>query len=176
MSEVTRCPRPKFLGEPQSSRTRCWLAGYIMMFRWGGMEDSKIEGYVLDRLKGAGIDINDAFASGLKRKDNKTAGQALGLGVRGYGQPVTANNLRELVRYSPVWASGQWYETSNHVYVIVGVSDKEVELYDPWYDHDPLMAMQVQTLRLDWVLHGDGDKCKGLAHTFQSFPLQYFGG
>lgn len=175
MSEMTRCPRPKFQGEPQSIASLCWFAGYVMLFRWGGMEEKKIKSYVWNTLKNAGIDVNGARSNGLSLRQNRAAAKALGLGMRGYGQPVTLHNLREVVRKSPVWATGRWFETSNHVYVIVGVSEDQVEYYDPWYDSGPYEAFTMHTTSLEWILHGDGKKCTGLAHTFQWFPLQFFG-
>ena len=85
------------------------------------------------------------------------------------------HNLRELVRKSPVWATGRWFENTNHVYVIVGVSDTQAEYYDPWYETDPYEAFESHTTKLEWILRGDGKKSTGLAHTFQWFPLQFLG-
>lgn len=174
MAEMTRCPRSKFQGEPQSVATMCWFAGYVMMFRWKGMEEKKIKPYVWNTLKNAGIDVEGARHHGQSLKDNKKAAQALGLGPYGYGQPVTMHNLLALVRKSPVWATGRWFENTNHVYVIVGVSDSSVEYYDPWYESWPHEALTSRTTSLEWILKGDGKKCTGLSHTFQWFPLQIF--
>ncbi|RYH10112.1 papain-like cysteine protease family protein [Tropicimonas sp. IMCC6043] len=175
MSDYSRCPNPKLRGEPQSIDSMCWFAGYTMLFRWRGMEEKKIREHVWNTLDGAGIDMQDARSTGLKLKDNKKAGMALGLKVRGYGQPVTVHNLRELVRHSPVWATGRWFENTNHVYVIVGVSDDWVEYYDPWYEYNPNEAMEIRKSSTEWILSGDSKTRNGLAHTFQWFPLQYFG-
>jgi hypothetical protein len=79
----------------------------------------------------------------------------------------------ELLALSPVWATGRWFENSNHVYVIVGVSENEVEYYDPWYDVAPDDAFTSHKTSLNWVLNGDGGTRKGLAHTFQWYPLQF---
>lgn len=174
MGEMTYCPRPKFQGEPQSIASMCWFAGYVMLFRWGGMEEKRIKPYVWDTLKNAGIDVDGARRGGLSLRDNLKAAKALGLGAYGYGQPVTEHNLRQLVRKSPVWATGRWFEDTNHVYVIVGVSDTKAEYYDPWYETGPYEAHESHTRNLEWILNGDGKKCKGLAHTFQWFPLQIF--
>jgi hypothetical protein len=174
MSEFTRCPNPKFQGEPQSIASMCWFAGYVMLFRWSGMEEKTIKSHVWNTLESAGIDVNGAKANGLSLSKNLTAAKALGLGARGFGQPVSEWNLREVVRQSPVWATGRWYETTNHVYVIVGVSETEVEYYDPWYDISPDDSFTMQKTTLNWVLNGDGKSCKGLAHTFQWYPLQFF--
>lgn len=169
-----RCPNPKIQGEPQSVASLCWFAGYTLMFRWKGMEETAIRPHVWNTLKAAGVDVDEAKRGGLKLKDNLKAAKALGLGARGFGQPVSEYNLRELVRQSPVWCTGQWFETSNHVYVVTGVSERNVEYYDPWYDVGPDDAYQLHTTTLDWVLNGDGQKRKGLANTFQWYPLQFF--
>jgi len=174
MATFSYCPRPKFQGEPQKIASMCWFAGYVMLFRWGGMEEKKIKPYVWDTLKNAGIDVEAARRGGLSLRDNRTAAKALGLGMRGYGQPVTLHNLRELVQKSPVWATGRWFESTNHVYVIVGVSDTEVEYYDPWYETGPYEAYESHKISLEWILNGDGKKCTGLSHTYQWFPLQFF--
>lgn len=175
MSEFTRCRNHKFRGEPQDIASMCWFAGYVMLFRWGGMEEKKIKSYVWDTLKNAGIDVNSARSNGLGLSKNKAAGRALGLSVRGYGQPITLHNLREVVRNSPVWATGRWFEANNHVYVIVGVSETQVEYYDPWHEIGPHESFELHTTSLEWILNGDGKKCTGLSHTFQWFPLQFFG-
>ncbi len=173
---MTYCPRPKLEGVPQSTNSLCWLAGYTTLFLWGGMRDkNKIQKHIEGKLSAAGIDLGDARRSGLKRKDNKTAGMALGLQVRGYGQPITVHNLRQCLYKSPVWASGQWFKNSNHIYVIVGVSEKTTEYYDSWYDSWPHEAMEKRTVSTKWILHGNGKDLKGLAHTFQSYPLHFFG-
>ena len=150
----------------------CWFACYTMMFRWKGMPEAEIKPFIWSTLKDAGIDVEDAKLSGLKLKDNLKAAKALGLGAWGYGQPVTEGNLRELLARSPVWATGQWFDNSNHVYVIVGVSEGEVEYYDPWYDVSPDEAYSTHKTTLSWVLNGDGGARKGLAHTFIWYPLQ----
>ncbi len=174
MSEFVRCPHYQHMqGVPQSTISRCWLAGYTMLFGWGGMARKDVEPYVLRVLGEAGIDVNEALHSGLHLKDNKKAAQALGLGCSGYGQPVTEHDLKQHVRRSPVWATGRWFESSNHVIVITGVSDTKVECFDPWYETGPWEALEMQTKPLDWVLHGRGNT-KGLAHTFQWYPLHYF--
>ena len=169
----TRCAHPQFQGEPQSISSLCWLACYTMLFRWNDKPEAEIKQFVWSTLESAGIDMNGAKQGGLKLKDNLKAAKALGLGARGFGQPVTESDLRALLAFSPVWATGQWFETSNHVYVIVGVSEHEVELYDPWYDVGPHEAYTSTKRTLDWVLNGDGKKCRGLAHTFQWYPLQF---
>jgi predicted double-glycine peptidase len=152
----------------------CWFAGYTMMFRWKGMPETQIRSHIWDTLKAAGIDVEDARRSGLKLKDNLAAAKALGLGANGFGQPVTESDLRQLVRQSPVWCAGQWFADSNHVYVVTGVSENQVEFYDPWYDTSPDEAFESHKRPLDWVLNGDGKARKGLANTFQWYPLQYF--
>lgn len=169
----TRCPHPQFSGEPQSIASLCWFAGYTMLFRWNDKPEAAIKPFIWSTLQDAGIDMNGAKQGGLKLNDNLKAAKALGLGARGFGQPVTEANLRELVALSPVWATGRWFASSNHVYVIVGVSENEVELYDPWYDVAPDEAFTSHKRSLDWVLNGDGHACKGPAHTFQYYPLQF---
>ena len=82
-------------------------------------------------------------------------------------------NLRELLAFSPIWATGRWFDETNHVYVIVGVSENEAEIYDPYYEAGPYEAFESHTRPLSWVLNGNGGKCKGLAHTFQWYPLQF---
>jgi hypothetical protein len=53
------------------------------------------------------------------------------------------------------------------------VSENEVEYYDPWYDVAPDDAFTSHKTSLNWVLNGDGGTRKGLAHTFQWYPLQF---
>lgn len=170
----TKCPNPKFTGEPQSIASMCWFAGYTMLFRWKGMTESEIKPFIWKSLEASEVDVAEAKRGGLKLKDNRKAAKALGLGATGYGQPVSEHNLREKVRNSPVWATGRWFEETNHVYVIVGISETQVEYYDPWYDTSPMEALESHTTTIEWILNGDGNKRKGLAHTFQYYPLQYF--
>jgi Papain-like cysteine protease AvrRpt2 len=169
----TRCPHPQILGEPQNIASMCWFACYTMLFRWNDKPEAEIKPFIWSTLQNAGIDVNGAKRGGLKLADNLKAARALGLGARGFGQPVTEANLRELLALSPVWATGRWFENSNHVYVIVGVSENEVEYYDPWYDVAPDDAFTSHKTSLNWVLNGDGGTRKGLAHTFQWYPLQF---
>jgi hypothetical protein len=169
----TRCPHPKFLGEPQNIASMCWFAGYTMLFRWNDKPEAEIKPFIWSRLQNAGIDLIEAKRSGLKLRDNLKAARALGLGARGYGQPVTEANLRELLAFSPIWATGRWFDETNHVYVIVGVSENEAEIYDPYYEAGPYEAFESHPRPLSWVLNGNGGKCKGLAHTFQWYPLQF---
>mgnify|MGYP000054693098 CR=1 FL=1 len=174
MADYVRAPHYQNIGEPQERNTLCWLAGYTMLYRWKGWDEKSIRSDILSKLDAAGINLDDARQSGLKLKDNFKAAKALGINAMGYGQPVTESDLRQLVRQSPVWAAGQWMSNNLHVYVIVGISENWVELYDPWYDSNRTESLEVQKRPLDWVLNGDGNAMKGLAHTFQWFPLQYW--
>ena len=169
----TRCPHPKFLGEPQNIDSMCWFACYTMLFRWNDKPEAEIKPFIWSRLQNAGIDLIEAKRSGLKLRDNLKAARALGLGARGYGQPVTEANLRELLAFSPVWATGKWFEKTNHVYIIVGVSETQAEIYDPNYVGGPYEALESQPVQLSWLLNGKGGTCTGLAHTYQWYPLQY---
>jgi hypothetical protein len=174
MAEMVRCPQPKILGEPQSLATLCWFACYTMMARWKGWEEKSIAGELKSRLAKGGIDLEEAGRSGLKLKENLKAAKAIGLGARGFGQPVSLWNIQELLAYSPVWATGQWMAGNNHVYVIVGASEQWVEYYDPWWEGTPEDAFNVKKAPTDWILNGDGKQMLGLASTFQWFPLQYW--
>lgn len=176
MSDMVRCPQPKFLGEPQSRSTLCWFAGYVMMARWKGWDEASIKGTLRSKLAAGGIDLDTAAQGGLKLNQNLKAAKAVGLGARGFGQPVSLANIQELLAFSPVWATGQWMSGNNHVYVIVGASESTIEYYDPWWEGDPSDAYTAKTIRTDWVLNGDGRALKGLAHTFQWYPLQYWKG
>lgn len=167
-----RAPKGPMSPEPQSLASMCWYAGYVMLYRWKSCDPKDI----WPTLDAEGIDLEDAKKSGLKLKDNKRAAMALGLNPVGYGQPVTVHNLKGLVKYSPVWATGQWIKGANHVYVIVGVSEEWTEYYDPWWVGTPSDAYSVKTVSTEWILQGDGKSMKGLAHTYQWFPLAYWKG
>lgn len=176
MAEMVRCPEPKILGEPQSTAALCWFAGYTMMARWKGWEEKTIDGELRSRLAAGGIDFNEAARAGLKLNQNLKAAKAIGLGARGFGQPVTLWNIQELLAFSPVWATGRWMSDNNHVIVIVGASETTIEHYDPWWEGSPDDAFNVKKANTDWILNGDGKTRKGLAHTFQWYPLQYWKG
>jgi len=157
--------------EPQSLSTLCWFSCYVMMFRWNRHEEKKIKDDIKRMLRDAGIDLVAAGKKGLKLRDNKKAAQALGLRPQGYGQPVTLRNLQTLLRHSPVWATGQWMPNNNHVLVITGASKDWVEYYDPWWVGSREDALTLKKRPTKWILHGDGKKQKGLAHTHRWFPL-----
>jgi len=174
MGDTVRTPHHQILGEPQSLATLCWFACYVMLCRWKGWEEKTIKPELKSRLRKGGIDLEEAGRGGLRLKDNLKAAKAIGINAMGYGQPVTAANLRSLIRQSPVWATGQWMPNNNHVYVLVGISDNYVEYYDPWWEGSPEDAYNLKKVGVKWILQGDGNKMRGLAHTHQWYPLQYW--
>jgi hypothetical protein len=171
MSNEVRPPLKGMTGEAQSLSTLCWYTGFRMMYRWKGWDTSGIVG----KLEEAGIDVDAARQSGLRLSDNKKAGMALGMKVRGYGQPVTAYNLKQCLGSSPVWATGRWFPASNHVVVLISASDDWVEYFDPWWVGTPEDAYSTKTRSTDWFLYGDRKECNGLARTFQWYPLMFWG-
>lgn len=168
--KYVRAPQKNMQPEGQHTSAVCWYTCYRMMYSWKNWDRSKI----LSKLKAAGIDVEAAKKTGLKLKDNKKAAQALDIRPVGYGQPVKVHNLKQLLGYSPIWATGQWMGSGCHVVVIMGASEKFVEYFDPWWTGAPEDAYTVKKREMDWFLHGDGKTNHGLAYTAQKYPLGYF--
>jgi hypothetical protein len=170
MSDYVRPPLRGMQPEAQSLSSLCWYTCFRMLYRWNGRDT----GTILDKLSGAGIDIEDARQTGLKLKDNLKAAKALEMNCLGFGQPVTVYNLKEVLKHSPVWVTGRWNPASNHVVVLTAASDQWVEYFDPWWVGTPEDVNSVKKRQTDWFLHGDRKECHGLAHTFQWYPLIYW--
>jgi hypothetical protein len=170
MSTFLRPPLQGMTPRYQSKSTLCWYTCYEMLYAWKSLDVSTIG----QKLRDGGVDTIAAAERGLLPQDNLKAAKALGMNALGFGQPLSSNDLREPLRSSPVWVCGQWNSTNKHVVVLVGLSDDQVEYYDPWYDTHPGEVNDKKVRSVDFFLHGDRKSIPGLDGVFQYFPLIYW--
>jgi hypothetical protein len=112
----------------QGTASVCWLTCFYMLFDWKGISKDLI----LPRLASAGIDVDRAKIKGLLPEDNQKAADALGLSYV-LGHPLTAQDFRQHLYWSPLWACGEWFKDGLHARVVTGVSNDNIEYIDPWY-------------------------------------------
>ena len=127
--EVINIDRKQMSDIPQETSMTCWFTCYQMMLQWKGHATGTIGDYkgqfspapIKEKLEGAGVDWNDAVATGLKGKDFRKASSALGLEANGVGQQWTTQDLKRFLSYpSPIWVAGNW-DGFFHVVVVIGV-------------------------------------------------------
>lgn len=127
--EEVKIDRKTMTEIPQETSMTCWFAAYQMMLQWKGQPCGTIGDYkgdhdphpIKDKLIAAGIDWDDACATGLKGKDFRKAAAALGLQANGVGQQWTTQDLKRfLISPSPIWVAGNW-DGFFHVVVVTKV-------------------------------------------------------
>jgi hypothetical protein len=125
-------------GYGQATTEQCWFASYKMMMTFLKRNTSEVE----DKLKAAGIDVQDAKDNGLADTDYKKACEALGLkgwaGSSFNQEPGIIDSiiggltdgaeafLKELVN-GPLWVS-RVSGKSYHVVVAVGYDDENSKI------------------------------------------------
>jgi hypothetical protein len=112
----------------------CWLTCYQMLYEWKGADRTTIEG----KIKGAGVDWDEAVKTGLKNKDDKKSGDALGLSCWASSDGWNAREFKNFIKSGsgPIWVAGKW-QTTGHVVVVIGASDDHVKFIDPWWQGNP---------------------------------------
>ncbi len=127
--EVIKIDRKQMQDIPQETAMTCWFTCYQMMLQWKGQPYGTIGDYkgdydpapIREKLMNAGIDWDDACATGLKGKDFRKAAAALGLEANGVGQQWTTQDLKRFLnRPSPIWVAGNW-DGFFHVVVVIKV-------------------------------------------------------
>jgi len=142
------------IAQPLSSL--CWLACYRMLYKWKSLDPNTIEG----KLKSAGLDFDAACKRGLLPNEMRDAAKALGLAPMGFGQSISAWDLKQRLTFSPLWLAGEWFKSSLHARLVIAASDDWVEYFDPWYGGTYGMDLKHKDL-LDIFVHGDGKDVRG---------------
>lgn len=155
------------IGQPLS--TLCWLTCYRMLYVWKGLDPKTIEG----KLTTAGLDYRAACTRGLLPDEMRGSARALGLAPMGYGQSISATDLKQLLHYSPVWAAGEWFQGALHSRLVVGASDDWVEYFDPWYGGTYGTDLKHKDL-VDIFVHGDQKTARGTDRLIGKFQLSYW--
>mgnify|MGYP002336459182 CR=1 FL=1 len=170
-SDMVRAPLNGMTPKAQRLSTLCWLTCFEMLFTWKGLDPAEI----IPELKAGGIDTDEAFKTGLKLNQNLKAAKALGMGATGLGQSVSAWDLKERLKMSPIWTCGKWTAANNtHIVVVVGASESTVEYYDPWYDVGPWEVSDKKSRGFDWFVHGNGKDVKGTDYATGWYQLIYW--
>jgi papain like cysteine protease AvrRpt2 len=121
------------IGAGQATFEQCWLASYKMMLKFMKRSENEVE----DKLRGAGINVDDAKTQGLLDTEYKKAADALGL-TAWAGSPFNDKPtwydiglsdgaeafLAELEK-GPLWVSRYVEKGSYHIVVAVGYNDSE---------------------------------------------------
>jgi Papain-like cysteine protease AvrRpt2 len=170
VSDEVRAPLNGMQAQPQVLATLCWYACFRMLYTWKGLDPATI----WEKLKAGGIDVDAAKERGLLPKDNLKAAKALGMNAFGFGQPLSAYDLKRPLGSSPVWTCGQWNSSNKHVVVLIAASDRWVEHYDPWWVGTPEDAYSAKKMPTEFFLHGDGKEIPGMDRVFQFYPLIYW--
>jgi len=123
---------------PQDLSATCWFTCYDMLFQWKNMDPGTVKkGQIRDKFIAAGIDWDDAVASGLDLKDLRKAADALGLWRAASSDGFAGYDLRDRIRQtsSPLWVAGKWSAKAQdgHVVVVIGASRNQVKFIDPWW-------------------------------------------
>lgn len=170
-SDMVRASLNGMTPKAQQTASLCWLTCMQMLFVWKGRDPAEI----IPALKGAGIDTDDAMKTGLKLKDNRKAGKALGMGATGFGQSLSPYDLKERLKQSPVWTCGKWSNANNtHIVVVTGASDSTIEYYDPWYDVGPWEVSELKSRSSDWFIHGNKREITGTDYALGWYQLLYW--
>jgi len=121
------------IGAGQATFEQCWLASYKMMLKSMKRSENEVE----DKLRGAGIDVDDAKENGLLDTLYKKAADAVELKAFA-GSPFNDEPswydvglsdgaeafLAELEK-GPLWVSRYIQKGSYHIVVAVGYNDSE---------------------------------------------------
>ena len=155
------------IGQPLS--TLCWLTCYRMLYIWKRLDPNSIEG----KLRGAGLDYDGACQRGLLPLEMPVAARALGLNPAGYGQSISAWDLKQNLRFSPLLIAGEWFRSALHARVVIAASDDWVEYFDPWYGGTYGLDLQHKDL-LDGFIHGDRNQARGTDKLIGKFQVSYW--
>lgn len=127
--EVVKIDMKQMTAIPQETSQTCWFTCYQMMLQWKGYGTGQIGDYkgdfppapIKEKLVAAGVNWDDACATGLKGKDFRKSASALGLEANGVGQQWTTQDLKRFLSYpSPIWVAGNW-DNFFHVVVVTKV-------------------------------------------------------
>lgn len=122
-------------GMGQETNAQCWYASYKMIYTYLERNTGEIK----DKLKGAGLDFDDAMANGLKDTDYNAACHALGLtGYKGshfnkepswydVGLSDYAETFLAVLKDRPQWVSRK-ASGNFHIVVAVGYDDSSSKI------------------------------------------------
>jgi Papain-like cysteine protease AvrRpt2 len=147
----------------------CWLTGYEMLYTWKGLDPKTIP----DKLKAAGVPYDQACITGLRPVDNYKAAKALGLTPAGFGQRISSVDLKERLRWSPLWLAGEWFPSALHVRVVTGASENWVEYIDPWYGGTSGLDLTHKDM-IDVFIQGDGNHVRGTDALIGNMQMSYW--
>lgn len=118
------------IGGGQENFQQCWLASYRMLLKTAKRNPNEIE----DKLKGAGIDVEDAKDKGLF--DTSFSKAAAALGTKAWagktfkeehwynpGLSTGCQNFLEVLKDGPLWVSRFVAKGSYHIVIATGYSD-----------------------------------------------------
>jgi hypothetical protein len=140
----------------QSLSTLCWLTCYQMLYIWKGLDPDTIEA----KLRGAGLDYGAACKRGLLPGEMQNAARALGLRPFGVGGSISTSDLKQLLAFSPIWVTGEWFQNGLHTRLVIGASDDWVEYFDPWYGGTYGMDLQHKDM-IDVFVSGNRTTAQG---------------
>ena len=120
-------------GGGQATFQQCWLASYRMLYRFHKFNTNSIE----DKLRGAGIDVEDAKKEGMLDTQFKEAAGALGLagwsgtifkkeaGFFDIGLTDGCEAFLEVLKKGPLWVSRYIKKGSYHIVLATGYEDTD---------------------------------------------------
>jgi hypothetical protein len=131
----------------QINNMTCWLACYQMMRDWQGKDTS--EDAIKTKLTNNLINWDDAYATGLKGKDFKTAAMAMDF-THYPGGGMTMNVITRMYLSGgsgPVWVAGVWKKDVKHIKLLVGYDEEGADgggvyVIDPWYPPEPSVSYE----------------------------------
>ncbi len=155
------------IGQPFS--TLCWLTCYQMLYTWNGLDPATMEA----KLRSGGLDFDAACKRGLLPEEMRQAAKSLGLSPVGFGQSISAWDLKQRLSVSPLWLAGEWFRFALHARLVIAASDEWVEYFDPWYGGTYGVDMQHKDL-LDNFVHGNGTDVRGTDKLIGKFQMSYW--
>lgn len=119
---------------PQDKGMACWYASTQMLVQWRRDKTQSSEMSVPDPSEiSSAVDIYKAN-NGLQFADFIRYAKSMGLTAVPGQSPTLDQVWRWLNNYGPIWAAGYKVTPTNtygHVFVIVGVADKQLYIHDP---------------------------------------------
>jgi Papain-like cysteine protease AvrRpt2 len=121
------------LGAGQATFEQCWLASFKMLLKFAKRSENEAE----DKLRGAGINVDEAKSQGLLDTEYKKAADALEFttwsgssfnqkpGFFDIGPSDGAEAFIEELKQGPLWVSRYVEKGSYHAVVAIGYNDSE---------------------------------------------------